>query len=54
MKDITELGYLPSFKMKLSSKKLENLGWYATKDIGDMLDSMIYSMEEAVDPYYIK
>lgn len=49
VKDISRLGYLPSFKMQLASKKLEMLGWKATRGIGEMFDRMIFSVKDIGD-----
>ena len=43
--DISKYGYAPDVKMKLSSKKLNKLGWIARTNLKDSFERMIESMK---------
>ena len=43
LEDIEALGYAPTLKMNLSSKKLQELGWHATVGLMEMYHRMIFS-----------
>lgn len=47
--DIESYGYAPKEKMKLSSKKMQSLGWTAEVGIEESYDRMIRSMEERIN-----
>ena len=43
LEDIEALGYAPTLRMNLSSKKLQELGWHATVGLTEMYHRMIFS-----------
>ena len=44
IEDESKFGYAPVLKMNLDTRKLQSLGWRATKDLGDMFVALYHTI----------